>query len=215
MSGKDVVLVCCAHNDDQILGVGGTIAKYAKSGKSVITVIFSYGEGSHPWLKQKVTRDFRVDEAKRAEKLIGEERTFYLGVREGHFEEDLNSKGIKERLRRIISVIRPNKIFTHSSHDPHPDHKAVYSVTAELADALQHKCDIYSFNIWNLVNFRKPVPMLVEDITETFDKKVKAFKMHRSQKMAMLTMMPAMYVRAMLGGIKYGYRYAEVFEKIR
>jgi LmbE family N-acetylglucosaminyl deacetylase len=209
-----VVMVCCAHNDDNILGVGGTIAKYAKSGKTVVTVIFSYGEKSHPWLKKKVTREFRADESRKAEKIIGEKKTFYLGASEGSFEDGLRSRGIKDRLKRIISVLRPSIIFTHAIQDPHPDHKAVYRATTEIIGELQHRCDIYTFNVWNILSFRKPAVRLVVDITDTFDTKVRAFKLHKSQRMTMLTMMPAMYIRAVASGIRYGYKYAEVFEKV-
>lgn len=37
------ILVIVAHSDDQMLGPGGTLVKYAKEGKEIHTVIFSYG----------------------------------------------------------------------------------------------------------------------------------------------------------------------------
>src|SRR5512137_2295312 len=49
-NGKDTnsVLIICAHSDDQVFGPGGTVAKYAKEGKRVHTIIFSYGEKGMP-----------------------------------------------------------------------------------------------------------------------------------------------------------------------
>ena len=41
---KEAVLFLCAHNDDQLIGAGGTIAKYAKEGKKIVTIVFSFGE---------------------------------------------------------------------------------------------------------------------------------------------------------------------------
>ncbi|MFA4887817.1 MAG: PIG-L family deacetylase, partial [Candidatus Nanoarchaeia archaeon] len=40
---KETILVFAAHPDDEIIGVGGTIAKYAQEGKDVIVTIFSDG----------------------------------------------------------------------------------------------------------------------------------------------------------------------------
>ena len=43
-----VIMVFAAHPDDEVIGAGGTIAKYAREGRQVVSVIFSYGEGSDP-----------------------------------------------------------------------------------------------------------------------------------------------------------------------
>jgi N-acetylglucosamine malate deacetylase 1 len=209
---KGPILVCCAHNDDQVLGCGGTLANYAKKGYKIINVIFSYGESSHPWLKEKVTRDMRFREARRADKMLGIERTFYLGAVEGKFEENPETA---HKLQRIMAITRPSMVFTHSGNDPHPDHKSVNRIVLELVETLHLNSDVYCFNVWNLVSIKKPVPRMIEDISSTFRLKVKAFRLHRSQKMAMLTMMPAMYARAIFSGISHGCRFAEAFEKAR
>ena len=60
MAEEEGVLVVCAHSDDQILGCGGTIAKYAKQGIPVYAIIFSYGEKSLPHLKEDFVRLLRL-----------------------------------------------------------------------------------------------------------------------------------------------------------
>ncbi len=67
---KDTILVVCAHNDDQLFGAGGTLAKYVKEGKRVVVVIFSYGELSHPWLKKDSIQKTRLDECEESDKII-------------------------------------------------------------------------------------------------------------------------------------------------
>ena len=78
----ETVLFLCAHNDDQIVGAGGTVAKYSKEGKKIITIIFSFGENSNPLEQDKVTRKTRVIESKRASRILGEEEIYYLGLKE-------------------------------------------------------------------------------------------------------------------------------------
>ncbi len=210
------IIVFCAHNDDNIIGVGGTIAQYIKEGREVISVIFSYGEATHPWLKEREAIKMRVNESQQADRILGASRTSYLGLKEGKFIEEINSKDIKAKIKRIINIVRPEKIFTHSPDDPHPDHRAVYSAITQIMDELKYKCDVYSFDIWNPFNIRhRNKPKLFIDITATFPLKVKAFKLHKSQWLAMLTMLPAMYIRAILNGLSKGVKYAEVFVKLR
>ena len=210
------VLVFCAHNDDHVIGAGGTLAKYAKEGTQVITVIFSYGESTHPWLKQEEAIKMRVNESHKAEGIIGGEKLYYLGLKEGKFNEEINQKKRKTRIRRLINIIKPIKIFTHSRDDPHPDHRAVYNVVTEIMDKLKYKCDIYSFDIWNPLNIRhRNHPKLVVDVTKTFNLKIKAIKLHESQWLALLTMLPATYIRGLLNGLDQGMKYAEVFVKLR
>ena len=55
-SRKETVLLICAHPDDEILGAGGTIAKYAQEGKEVVADIKQWGCGQESmadWAQQK------------------------------------------------------------------------------------------------------------------------------------------------------------------
>ncbi|MFW6383067.1 MAG: PIG-L deacetylase family protein [Nanoarchaeota archaeon] len=211
---EDVVLVICAHNDDQVLGAGGTIAKYSREGTKVIVVVFSYGESSHAWLKESEIIKTRVKESRKADKLLGVEKTFYYGLKEGSFAEEFENKNLKKNLKRLVTVLKPSKIFTHSFDDPHPDHRAVYNKVKETLK--NKKIDMYSFDIWNPFNIRKRhSPKLVVDVTKTFKNKIKAFSLHESQWHAKLIMMPAAYARGMLNGLNYGIRFAEVFYKLK
>ncbi|MGM5482085.1 MAG: PIG-L deacetylase family protein [Nanobdellota archaeon] len=216
MDAKDVILVVCAHNDDHILGVGGTLAKYAKQGYKVVVIILSYGETSHVWLKQKEIIKTRVKESRNADKILGLHKTYYYGLKEGSFLNEFENKGIQKKLLRTISVLKPVKIFTHSFDDLHPDHRATYSKLMETVEKSGIGCDVYSFDIWNPFNIRKrDSPKMVVDITKTFKLKVKSFALHKSQWQAKLIMTPAMYARGILNGLEHGIKFAEVFYKLK
>ncbi|MDO8660733.1 MAG: PIG-L family deacetylase, partial [Candidatus Woesearchaeota archaeon] len=79
------ILTICAHNDDQIVGAGGTLAKYAAEGKRIRTVICSFGESSHPHLKREIIVERRVKESLRADKILGGSGVAYFGLAEGKF----------------------------------------------------------------------------------------------------------------------------------
>jgi N-acetylglucosamine malate deacetylase 1 len=213
---KPTVLLFSAHNDDHTLGAGGTIAKYSKEGYDVVVVIFSYGENSHAWLKKKESIKMRVLESKKSDKLLGIKKTYYFGLKEGFFSDNIEKNKVTTSIKRIIAVLKPTKIFTHSFDDPHPDHKTVYNTIIEILDKIKYSCDVYSFDIWNPFNLRKRnSPKLVVDVTNTFKIKMKSFSLHKSQWMTKIIMIPATYTRGLLNGLERGIKYAEVFYKLK
>ncbi len=213
---NECVMLFCAHNDDNIVGAGGSIAKYANEGKRVITVIFSYGEMSHPHLKQKVIIETRVEESHRAQNILGEEKVIYLGLKEGSLLSEAREKKIYLKIQKLISEYSPSKIFTHSIDDPHPDHQAVYRIVDSILEDISYSGDVYSYDVWTLVNIRKRnAPKLVVDITKTFKQKVRAFRVHKSQKLTIMILMWSLYLKAIINGMNNGVKYAEVFYKIR
>jgi len=67
---RENIIVICSHSDDHIIGAGGTIANYVEEGKRVLAIVLSYGEKSHPWLKERFTRKFRAEEAQQAKNCL-------------------------------------------------------------------------------------------------------------------------------------------------
>ncbi len=216
---KESVIVFCAHPDDHVFGVGGTMARYAKEGKRIYTVIFSYGEASHPWLKKKVTADMRVEECKEADKIIGGYGLTFLGFKEGSFKEEIKKRGVKKKIKEILSRCKPEKVFVHSIDDRDPisgDHRAVHDIVLEVLDEVDYKDELYTFDVWNPINVRKrEKPKMYVDISETFKTKLEALKCFRSQWVAMTFLYWSVYARALINGIRSGYRLAERFYKVR
>jgi LmbE family N-acetylglucosaminyl deacetylase len=213
---RESILVLCAHSDDQILGLGGTLAKYSDEGKRIFIIIFSYGEKSHPWLKKKVTVKMRVKESQAAGKVIGAEKTIFMGLEEGKFSEDIDNKGIHEKIKRLIEDYRPVKIFTHSADDPMPDHTAINKFTIDLCNEISYAGDVYAFDVWTPLKIKeRNLPKVYIDITKTFSKKIAALKCFESQWMSMISLLWSVYYRAVKNGFRSRCRYAEVFYKIR
>lgn len=212
---NNTVLVFCAHNDDQIIGAGGTLTNYAKQGIPFKTLIFSYGQKSHPHLQEEVIIKTRVEESLRSDKIMGGKGIAYFGLTEGKFHEEFKTKRIKDKVRWIIEKEKPAKIFTHSVDDPHPDHRAVYNLIKDIVEELPTTVETYSFDIWNIWSVKRhQQPRMVVDITDSFKTKLKALEMHKSQKTAILSLTWNIYIRAIVNGWDYGHKYAEVFHRI-
>ncbi len=216
MKKKENIIVFCAHSDDQIFGPGATLAKYSQQGKNIYTYIFSYGEQAMPWLKPKLARKTRVEEAKKANKIIRGKKVKFFDLKEGKFSKDIEKNNIKSKLQRIILSKKPLKIFTHSPEDPHPDHRAVYHAVIRSLEEINYNCHVYAFDVWNPFTFKKKeLPRLYEDVTETFSKKVEALKVFESQKASLFVLFWSVYVKAFIHGFHIHKRYAERFFKVR
>jgi LmbE family N-acetylglucosaminyl deacetylase len=207
---KQCIMTICAHNDDQILGAGGTIRKSVNNGMKAYTYVFSYGETSHPHLKPKVVAEIRRKESYEAAKILGE-KLYYFGINEGKIATDFDPV----ILEKIILEKKPVKIFTHSPEDPHPDHKAVFQIVSHVLKKIKYTDDLYVFDVWNIFAFQNnKYPKLFVDISDTFGAKCSAFNVHKSQAATMITLGWNMYFKAILNGWNNHCKYAELFHKI-
>lgn len=211
----ETILAIGAHNDDHIIGVGGTLIKYVKEGKRFKTVIFSYGEVSHPHLKPEVIVAKRIKEAKESDELMGGSGITYLGAYDRTFEDDIRLLDIKKKLKQIIRKEKPSKIFTHAPDDAHPNHRAAYKTVMAAVSELDEKPEVYSFEVWNFIAMKnRNKPKLVVDVSDTYKKKIDAFKAHESQQATIRFLLWKVYLRDYLNGLNNKCRFAEVFIRL-
>ncbi|MBI2673451.1 PIG-L family deacetylase [Candidatus Woesearchaeota archaeon] len=192
--------------------MGGTIPKFVQEGKNVIVVVFSFGEKSHPHYKEEVISNIRLRETKSVDRFIGRKSIFF-GLTEGKIKEEAKKMHIDSRIKSIVQFFKPEKIFTLSELDPHPDHRAVHEFVVETLSNMKYKGDLYAFEVWNIVNENKPV--MYVDISDTFNLKLKTMKQFRSQWLSIYLLWLPVYIRARLNGIKNNCRYAEKFYKLK
>ncbi|PIN87777.1 hypothetical protein COV12_02020 [Candidatus Woesearchaeota archaeon CG10_big_fil_rev_8_21_14_0_10_32_24] len=213
---KETIIVMSAHSDDFVIGAGGTIAEYVKEGKKVISIVFSYGEKSHPWLKEKVVQKFRAEETKNAAKALGCEVIIY-DLKEGKFYEEYQEKKTEIAFLELLNNEKPTKIFTHSNEDPHPDHRIVHKITLELYKKLKQKPELYIYSIWNPVSFKTRHPKLYVNITGSYKEKIKSLNAFPSQRYNAIY---PLFILILFRAIKDGYRmkgakFGESFYRIK
>jgi len=212
------ILLFVAHSDDQVLGPGGAMAKYAAEGKNIYTCIFSYGELSHPHFKKEIITKMRIEEAKKADKLLGGKGVEFLGANDGKI--DKKHEELKLKVKKLILKHKPSKIFTHANDEALLDHVVVNKIVLEAYDELHKEknisSDIYTFGIWRFFKWKqRRNPKLFVDISDYFYKKLEILKVFKSQKVAMITLKWSVYVKAFTNGFYNGTQFAEVFYKVR
>ncbi|MBU1198961.1 MAG: PIG-L family deacetylase [Nanoarchaeota archaeon] len=222
---KGSILVICAHSDDQIIGPGGTIAKYAKEGYDVYTIILSFGEFVQPHVKREIISKTRIKESQKADKIIGGKGVVFMGLKENKFEKDLHERGLEKNFKNLIRKYKPVKIFTHAPDDALNDHRATYRMVLKTYKEMNLRADLYTFDVWHLFNLKKRYrPKFVVDTTDTFKIKMKALRVFKSQidlstfyNYLVLNnfLFILINIRDLLKGISNNTKYAEVFHKVR
>lgn len=211
---KNTIMVIVAHSDDQVLGAGATMAKYAQEGYNVVTVVISLGELSSPWIKPEHLIRERKKESEKANKLLGCGRLYFLDIPETRFKEILIKKNIR-RLSNIIKRYKPEKLFTHIHSDPHPFHRLTLKAVQEAIKDSGVKTMLLGFDIWGLFTIKNSnLTRLYVDVSKTFRLKIKALKVFKTQKLSMINLLWSVYLKAIINGLKAKSRYAEIFYKL-
>lgn len=189
-----------AHPDDQDFTVAGTLARWAKAGCEIITVIITDGSaGSNdpkhgPDYKPTLTQ-IRADEQRAANVLLGIKETIFLGYPDG---ELVPSIALRKDLTRLIRRLKPDAViigdptavFYGNRYINHPDHRAaaeaaLYAVFPSAGsrpifmDLLDEGLELHE--VKRLYIHGSETPDTWVDITDTLDIKIKALQQHVSQ----------------------------------
>ena len=208
------ILVFAPHNDDEVLGVGGTMAKYAREGHEVFVCEVT------AWLEQKVITEGMQKSAIRAHDILGVKDTLFLNLPVVHLKE--TATHIKNKaFSDVVNEIKPNIAFVPHMGDMHVDHgetTLAAMVALRPIENPQLKA-IYIYETlseteWNIPSTANAfLPNVWSDITDTFDLKVKAMKCFDTQLKAFPHPRSVEAIRALaeLRGSTIGVHFAESF----
>jgi LmbE family N-acetylglucosaminyl deacetylase len=155
---RNLKLMCIlAHPDDESLGFGGTLAKYAKEGVETYLVTATRGQRGR----------FGDAAVRPAPEVVGEVREWELraaakelGIREVHFldymDGDLDRAdpaAIQQQIALLLRKIRPDVVATFGPDGAygHPDHIAIsqFAAAAVLAAAdATHRVSKFYYLAW-------------------------------------------------------------------
>jgi LmbE family N-acetylglucosaminyl deacetylase len=199
-----------AHPDDVELGMGGTLAKHARSGDKVHIVLCTLGGVSGD-------PEEREEEARKAASVLGVSKMHILDYPAPKLNQP--SLEFEEVMRKVISDIKPHRVYVHSPHDYHQVHSAISKMTKGATE----KENIGQLLFYEVISsttleFR---PNAYVDITGCIDLKIKSVEAHKSQS-DRLYMQPTVvrslanirYAREKVGPNPNGYAEAFTIDKL-
>lgn len=185
------LLVIAAHPDDEVLGCGGTIARYANEGHEVFVAILGEGitsrfdENTH---ETEVLLEKLHEKARKVSALLGVKELFQYSFPDNMFDT-VPLLQIVKQLEELIEKLKPQAIYTHHNGDLNIDHsvtfRAVMTATRPVVGASVKS--LYTFEVpssteWSFSQFPEMFkPNVFVDITDTIDLKIKAMALYDSE----------------------------------
>lgn len=220
MPGSRVVVIG-AHPDDELLGVGGTVARHVRSGDEVHAIVVADGATSrYPHeLMRKLEKD-----AGRAAEVVGFASLRFLALPDQRLDTEPLIE-MTQTLERELDDIDPRLVYTHFPGDVNADHGLV-ARAAWTACRPYSRPGLFRFAVFETPSSTEwawPIdgaqlqPNLFMDVTATLDIKIAAMECYESE----LRDYPhprssqALRERAAFWGSQVGLRAAEPFRVLR
>jgi LmbE family N-acetylglucosaminyl deacetylase len=129
------LLLVLAHPDDESLGFGGTIAKYANEGVEVFLITATRGERGRFGMQQEppaleIVGQVREQELRSAAKILGIKEVSFLDYMDGDVDK-ADSSEIVSKIAYHIRKIKPQIVMSFGADGAygHPDHIAISQFT--------------------------------------------------------------------------------------
>lgn len=215
------ILIIAPHPDDEILGVGGTIAKYAFRGDDVYVCVVT--KGQLPLFEPDGVRLVR-NECEYADKLLGVKNTFFLDFPAAMLEEVPRHK-LNDEITKVIQMVQPDEVYLPHRGDMQLDHKMIVDASmVGLRPRYNHVVSrIYAYETlsetgWDIPNtVNEFIPTVYNDISSYLEKKLEALESFKSQmaEFPNARSLQAVKALAMYRGATVNVEAAEAFSLIR
>lgn len=183
------VVIIFPHPDDETFGTAGTAAKFRKQGVPVTYLCGTSGEMGRnmglPLIANRETlADIRKKELENACRILDIELRM-LGYWDKTIEfEDKNE--VASHIKNILDEIKPSLVITHyPGYAIHPDHNALGAAAIEAVQMMnpdeRPKVWVQAINRDGMFTQEIGEPDIENDVTPSFDLKMKAIEAHASQ----------------------------------
>ncbi len=194
------VLIIAAHPDDEVLGMGGTIAKHASRHDNVTIIYMATGitarressEQKHTIknIPKKIQEDWQQEieklrrDAKKSARLLKVKNIKFFDFPDNEMDGIHLLKVVKV-IEKEIKSAKPDRIYTNHYGDLNVDHKVVYNATlAACRPANFPVKEILSFEVLSSTEWSYPYnfnPNYFINIEKHLEKKISAMKLFVSE----------------------------------
>ena len=220
------ILVIAAHPDDEVLGMGGTIAKLTREGKQVDVLIVTDGSSSQ---YRDADNLQEIIEAKKQETRLCAD---VLGVRNVYYGEQPDMKldctphiNINQAIEEVIDKVQPDTVFTHFWGDVNRDHQEAYKSTLVAVRPVMGQVvkELYCYRVPSSTEWTPNkgdtmfMPNVFVDIADYAEQKYKAFACYSTELREYPHPRSVQYLRETdkAAGLRVGMLAAEEFVLLR
>ena len=215
------ILVIAPHMDDEVLGMGGTIAKHVDYGDVVYVVIVAhrvYNRVYDPELNQR-----EKECTEKAKNVLGYKEVKFLNLPDERL--DLCVQDILIPLEEYYCQVGPDVLYTNFKGDNHQDHRAIFEAVRIFArSAADHR--VKKFLMYEVPSATEQSPPILESLfmpnfyvnVENFlDRKIQASRCYVTERRSFPhpRSEEALTILAQRRGIEAGFKAAEAFMILR
>lgn len=187
------ILIIAAHPDDEVLGCGGTIARYSKEGAKVSILILAEGLTSRTNFIINDKKNINLlkthhDRAERAGKLLGSKDIKVLALPDQKLDT-IPLLEITHAIETEISRVQPEIIFTHHGGDLNMDHVITFRATMTATRPMMGTCvkKLYTYETlssteWAFNQYTPQFkPNVFIEISPYLERKINALAIYESE----------------------------------
>ena len=215
------ILVIAPHPDDEIIGVGGTIAKRVQQGHEVYVCVVTKGQS--PMFDQNFIEQGRR-ECRQADSKLGVTETIFLNF-PAVMLENVPRYELNGKIMEVVNKIKPDEVYIPHRGDMQLDHQiiadaAMVAVRPKYSHVIKR---VYAYETlsetgWNIPNVVNDfIPNVYEDIAEQAELKLEVMNYFQSQlsEFPAARSIGAIEALAKYRGATVGVNAAEAFSLIR
>ncbi|RMF64229.1 MAG: PIG-L family deacetylase [Calditrichaeota bacterium] len=215
------VLVLAAHPDDEVLGCGGTIARFVEAGHKVNTVIFCENAS----VRYGASMNGQIEKMSRqCAEILEMAEPVFLRMSDQKLDT-YSALEMAQTVEKVIQDFQPDMLLTHHGGDINEDHRVLFEAAMVATRPLpQNKIktiltyETISSTEWGISNHHSSFkPDVFYDISKTLPLKLKAFSAYSSElrEFPHPRSLEAIEIRARDWGARVGLSAAEPFQLIR
>ena len=182
------IIIFAAHPDDEILGVGGTVARHMSEGDAVSIVIMATGLASRGEVGDDELNALKNTTIE-ANGILGvkKENIFFEGLPDNQMDT-VSQLEINKRVEFYIDKIRPNIVYTHHAGDLNIDHRRTHEAVMTACRPIPGQCvkkilcfETVSSTEWAGYGFSPFLPNYFIDISKIINLKNKALELYKTE----------------------------------
>ena len=179
------VLVVAPHADDEVLGAGGTIARFAAEGAEVTVAVVT---GGFPPDFPAGEEDAIREEAARAHAILKVKETVYLDFPAAALDT-VDHRDLNKALGTIYQRLKPTYVLVPFLGDVHLDHQATFQSAMVMCRPIGGHAPraVLAYETISETNWNTPpstpgfLPNTYVDISAYLETKLEAFRAYASQ----------------------------------
>lgn len=184
------ILVVAAHPDDEVLGMGGTIAKLTREGNEVYVLIVTDGSSSQYRGSNQLAQiiEDKKKETMACARILGVKEVMYGALPDMKLDT-VPHICINKVIEDAVRYVQPEIVFTHFWGDVNIDHQQVYKSTLVAARPVMGQVvkELYCYRVPSSTEWTPCtagtmfMPNVFVDIKDSANLKYNAFAEYRTE----------------------------------